>query len=372
MRLYPLLSRRAALAALCSPRLVGAVAVEVANDPVRAPPKWHPGHYVFVGQAAIAPDYVLPQFRGVQRLYAWSDLEPAEGAYDFSEVERDLALLSRAGKQLVIQVQYKAFGRDARRVPAYIQGPAYGGGVYRASSGAWDPVIWNERVGRRLDALFARLGQTYDAAPGLEAVVLPETSTSAAVGARSQPGVDAFSLPAYVSALKQRMAALREAFPRTVVIQYLNYPVSALDELAAFMRERGVGLGGPDVYPRESPLADPRAGVYRLYPALSGLVPLGAAVQGPNYSVAAKKRSHAFDRGLDRSSVPTTPEEEQPIPVREHLRLARAVLKLNYLFWSAHPRANFELVKQMLTEPDLAGDPAGGLMTAVPIKAFLA
>jgi hypothetical protein len=168
------------------------------------------------------------------------------------------------------------------------------------------------------------------------------------------------------------MVALRGAFPLTVVIQYANYPVSALDELAALMRVRGVGLGGPDVYPRPSGLADPRTGVYRLYSELSGVVPLGAAVQGPNYSVAAKKRAAAFDSGLDRNSVVTTPEEEAPIPVRDHLRLARETLKLNYLFWSAYPRANFERVKQMLAEPDLAIDPAGGLVSTLPSKAFLA
>jgi hypothetical protein len=333
--------------------------------------KWHPGHYVFVGQGPIRPEHLDAHFRGVQKLYTWSDLEPAEGQYDFSRIRRDLDLLEPHGKQLVLQVQYKAFGKGQRRVPAYVQGPEYGGGVYLASSGSFDPVLWNARVGQRMDALFAALGEQFDGQPGVEAVVLPETSPSAALDKRPQPGVEAYTIPIYVAALKQRMAALRRAFPRTVVIQYANFPQPALPELTAYMQEIGVGLGGPDVYPGASSLSDPQRGVYRLYAPMSGTVPLGAAVQSPDYSVASWKRTAAFNRGQDRNSVVVTAQEEQPIPVREHLRLAQQTLKLNYLFWSAHPQECLENVKRMLAEPDLAADPAGGLDAQCPAKAFL-
>jgi len=339
-----------------------------------APPtaKWHPGHYVFVGQGPIRPEHLFEHFRGVQKLYTWSDLEPAEGRYDFSKIHGDLALLKPHGKQLVLQIQYKAFGKGQRRVPAYVQGPEYGGGVYLASSGSFDPVLWNDRVGQRMDALFAALGKEFDGHASVEAVVLPETSPSAALDKRPQPGVEPYTLAIYVAALKDRMTALRRAFPRTAVIQYANFPQGALPELTAYMKEVGVGLGGPDVYPRPSNLSDPERGVYRLYAPLSGTVPLGAAVQSPDYSVASWKRTAAFNRGQDRNSVVVTFDEEQPIPVREHLQLAQETLKLNYLFWSAHPPQCLENVKRMLAEPDLAHDPAGGLDAKCPTKAFLA
>ncbi len=175
----------------------------------------------------------------------------------------------------------------------------------------------------------------------------------------------------YLAALKKRMAALRRAFPNTVIIQYANFPQQALPELMDYMKETGVGLGGPDVYPRPSSLSHPERGVYRLYAPLSGTVPLGAAVQSPDYSVAFWKRTAAFNRGQERDSVIVTTEEEQPIPVREHLQLAQDTLKLNYMFWSAYPQACLENVKRMLAEPDLAGDPAGGLDADCPTKAFL-
>ena len=217
-----------------------------------------------------------------------------------------------------------------------------------------------------MDALFAALGEEFDSHPGVEAVVLPETSPSASLDKHPQPGVDPYTVPIYVAALKDRMTALRRAFPNTVVIQYANFPQPALPDLTAYMKEIGVGLGGPDVYPRPSGLSDPEWGVYRLYAPLSGTVPLGAAVQSPDYSVAFWKRTAAFNRGEDRDSVIVTPEEEQPIPVREHLQLAQDTLKLNYLFWTALLRHCLENVKRMLSEPDLADDPAGGLDSKRP------
>lgn len=354
------------------PRL--AARADAASDSTATAPtpavKWHPGHYVFVGQGQILPQHLTEHFRGIQKLYTWSDLEPAEECYDFTRIRDDLALLKPRGKQLVLQIQYKAFGKGQRRVPAYVQGPEYGGGVYQASSGSFDPVLWNARVGQRMDALFAELGRQFDHEPGVEAVVLPETSPSAQLDKRPQPGVEPYTVELYVAALKERMTALRSAFPRTVVIQYANFPQAALPELTTYMQEIGVGLGGPDVYPRASNLSDPERGVYRLYAPLSGTVPLGAAVQSPDYSVASWKRTAAFNRGQDRDSVTVTPEEVQPIPVREHLELARQTLKLNYLFWSANPKECLENVKRMLAEPDLVDDPAGGLDAKCPTRAF--
>ena len=255
-------------------------------------------------------------------------------------------------------------------MPSYIEGPDYGGGVYRARSGSYDPVQWNAKVGERMDALFAALGREFDGEPGVEAAVLPETSPSASLAENPQPGVDPYTVAIYVEALKQRMLALRKAFPNTVVIQYANFPQPALPELTAYMKEIGVGVGGPDVYPRPSSLSDPEKGVYRLYAPLSGTVPLGAAVQSPDYSVALWNRTAASNRGQDRDSVTVTPEEEVPIPPREFLKLAQEKLKLNYLFWSTNPKACFENVKNMLAEPDLGKDPTGGLDARCPAKAF--
>ena len=158
-------------------------------------------------------------------------------------------LLERHGKQLVIQLQYKAFGKGRRTVPDYLEGPEYGGGVYRASSGSFDPVLWNDNVGGRLDALVALLGREFDRHPAVEALVLPETAPSANLEKSPQPGVDRYTSAIYVEALEGADARRARAFPGTVVIQYANFPQQALPELTEYMKEIGVGMGGPDVYP---------------------------------------------------------------------------------------------------------------------------
>jgi hypothetical protein len=120
--------------------------------------------------------------------------------------------------------------------------------------------------------------------PGVEVIVLPETSPSANLAGEPQPGVEPYTMAIYVETLKRRMAALKRAFPHTVVIPYANFSKATLPELTDDMLEIGVGMGGPDAYPRTSSLSDPNRGVHRLYPNLAGTAPLGAAVQSPDHS----------------------------------------------------------------------------------------
>ena len=341
----------------------------VAAEPAAAP-KWHPGHYVFVGHGAIGAGQVLPHFRGVQKCYAWKTLEPEKGRYDFSAVRADLDFLAKHDRYLVLQLQYKAFGKDANYTPDYVRGPDYGGGIYRASSGSFNPVIWNAAVGARLDALVAALGRAFDRDPHFEAVVLPETAPSAPLPRQPQPGVEAYTDGIYLEALRARLRALREAFPGTVLIQYCNFPPAILPGLAETMKETGVGIGGPDVYILPSNHMTPGKGVYTFYPPLSGIAPLGAAVQSPDYSVAQKKRTAAFDAGRDPKAVAVDPKDEEPFPPGEIFRFARDRLKLNYLFWSASPRACFRNVQQWMESDDFPKDAAGGLDARCPERAF--
>lgn len=356
-------------------RLVGLI-LATAAFPVaaQAAPKWHPGHYVYVGGAELTSQVVsLPHFRGVQKAYSWRDFESRPGHYDFSELRADLDLVRKHGRQLVMQLTFKSFSKGERSVPDYIQGPDYGGGVYVTVKGGLNPVIWNKNVGERFDALIAALGRQFDRDPNLEAVNLPETAPNAYLDRSPQPGVQTYTDAIYFEALKLRMAALRNAFPSTVVIQYTNYPTKLLDQFTDYELEIGMGMGGPDVYPRPEAISDPVKGVYRLYKKMAGKVPLGAAVQSSNYSVALKKRNY-LGRGQTKfqgQPIVITAEDEQPIPPRDFLTLAQDVLKLNYIFWSPHPVENFELVKKFLAEPDIASDPAGGLISKLPTKAFL-
>jgi len=269
-----------------------------------------------------------------------------------------------------VQFSYKKFFVKGRSVPDYLTGDEYGGGVYGES----DLVIWNSNVIARFEAMLAAFGKEFDHDPNLEAVNLPETALGPpgqlAKLAESPPkGIEPYNEKAYLAALKRQVFALRHAFPKTVVIQYMNFPETLIDEVSDYAMEIGVGMGGPDVYPREgSRLSDPQTGVYRLYQKLAGTVPMGAAVQKENYSLAAKKLS-----GWGRVHLGmVVPGDEIPFPVRDHLQMAQTQLKLNYVFWFMEPtRLNQDVIK-LLAEPDLAGDPVGALKRSFHRRRFCA
>lgn len=350
-------------------------AVVASSLSAAAPIKWHPGHYVYIGSDKLTSEVLsLPHFRGVQKIYSWRQFEPEKGRYDFSQLRTDLALARKHGRQLVVQFTHKSFSKGQRSVPDYLTGPEYGGGVYVTVKGALNPVLWNRQVAERLDAVIIAFGREFDQDPNLEAVNLPESAPNANLAKNPQAGVETYTDQIYFEALKRQMTTLRHAFPNTVVIQYTNFPQTLLDQMTDYEMKIGVGMGGPDVYPGVSPsLKDPKRGVYRLYAKLAGTVPLGAAVQSTNYREADKLRWHLArgDTTLDGKPIRITPEDEKLFPISAHLKLARDTLKLNYLFWATTPADGFEAVKKFLAGPAVAGDPAGGLHTALPPKAFL-
>jgi hypothetical protein len=320
-----------------------------AEDTSGAGVKWHPGHYIMVRGAIPDVLYEEKVFLGIQKLYNWKALEPQKDRYDFSSIKGDLAVLGKRGKRLVIQVQSKAFGEGRNVAPAYLNGPEYGGGVYKTSTGSFNPVIWNDKVNERMIALYAALGRELNSEPYLEAVVLPETAPSSNIGRVPQPGVDPYTHEKFVGALKRQMKALKDAFPNTVVIQYTNFPREALQELTDYQKEIGVGLGGPDVRPYDLGLGDPKSGVYRFYPQMSGIVPLGTAVQSPDYTI--RRHNGPFE----------------PTPVNEIYEFGRDKLRLNYMFWFDRP-GYFDKVVKMMQEPSFPKDVSGGLDARCPQK----
>jgi hypothetical protein len=307
--------------------------------------KWHPGHYAFVQSAALDERHIWTEFRGVQKTYTWRDLEPEKDRYDFAAIRADLAFLSKHDQRLVIQVQTKTFGGGQNDCPAYLSAPEYDGGVYRTRWGSFNPIIWNEKVNERLNALYTQLGSVLDREPFLEAVVIPESATTFGNADREKLH---YTGEGYVRAVEAGMQALRDAFPTTVVMQYVNMPPEAIEPLADFAKMHRVGFGGPDIYPTDPVLTNPQRGVYRLYAPLSGIVPLGAAVQQNDYT-----QKTAFRGGGAET------------PVREIYEFGRDRLRLNYIFWGT--RAGYlEKVRAMIAEPAFPKDPAGGLNAARP------
>ena len=290
-----------------------------ADKSAAAEAKWHPGHYMLVwnDRSGITPrghfDSIAgTSFEGAQVRYGWRELEPKKGVYNFSRIEADLAYLQKLGKRLVMQIEDRAFGSSRRPLPDYLyDDPQYHGGTepFKGKSGSvarqWDPVV----IAREI-ALIEALGKRFDKEPYFEAFCFEESAI--AVDKKKAEG---FSDRKYLDGLKQLIAGAKAAFPHTCVIEYANWlasPPGALAELAEHCYQVGAGWGGPDVIPDGAPgrRKTGRVAGYEFYPKYAGKMPLGAAVQTPEFGgkVGTFTLDELYNMGVN-------------------------TLKLNYMFW---------------------------------------
>ncbi len=321
--------------------------------------KWHPGFYIQVGamdKEGVTEDKIFPRFRGVQVTYKWNELEPTKDQFDFSVIDKDLEFLSKHGKQLVLQIQTKAFGGSGSFIPSYLSDAEYGISTFKVKQNSFHPVMWNPLVVERLKALYVELGKRYDLHPNVEIVNLPETAPSIEQAEMKRTG---YSVEKYAESLKINMQNLKNAFPNTVVIQFLNYPTSAISTLAAYMKGNGIGLGGPDITPYNRTMTDPSTGIYRLYPDLTGTVPTGAAVQNPDYTW---KRSSSTPKDTIENEIWRTGEE---VSSDEIYLYARDTLKVNYIFWNLR-KPYFEHLLEYMKSAEFPKDEACGLAATQP------
>src|SRR5262249_132801 len=150
-----------------------------------APAAAAPLNFLYRGSGDL-PQYekllARPDIAGVQVVYNWRQLEPAEGQYDFSAIDADL--VAAVGKKLVIQIPDRFFGVKGRNPPEYILAdPQYGGGLVpqldnpgegKAKAYGWASMQWNDALRKRYQALLAALAAKYDSK--VFALNLPETS----------------------------------------------------------------------------------------------------------------------------------------------------------------------------------------------------
>lgn len=319
--------------------------------------KWHPGHYILLYPSQKPSAYfntvirelrANPAFVGVQKKYLWKDLEPQYGVYDFSEIKSDLANLAAIDKQLVLTVQAESFLHGEIRVPAYLLGNEYDGGVYPINSGqGYNVAYYNTNVQARMVALVQALGKEFDSHPNLEAVNFEETSPS-----RQEPEWHRAYFKNYIAGMLRVAVEARRAFPSTVVIQYVNYPETALPMIIETLKDNGLGIGGPDVYENNPYLAK---GIYSYYPKLAGVLPIGVSVDYHNY----------------QSSVGMSGSIDNP-PIESIHQFAMKQLKPNYMFWLrrtgsfSNKTDYWKNVLDYMKRYDRSNDVAGGLSTACP------
>ena len=302
--------------------LLCAAATPVFSQPARSTPQQFV-YFVNDRERIAEPAFLAnTAIAGAQLRYLWRELEPARDQYDFHSILGDIATLAAHGKRLFIQIQDVTF--TARLpVPDYLLNePEFNGGAARKwevrdTSRArfdgwvarrWDPAV-NERFARLLDTL----------ARAVDGSIAGINFDETAVGFDgTEPRPSGFSNESYVAGIKAMMSAARRAFPRTVVIQYVNFmpgdsPPSTpyLHDVYAHAAAIGVGVGGPDILPFRR---YQRASSLPLIAARPRHVPGGMAVQDGNLSEV-------------------DPATQKRVTVEELYRYAVEDLHLDFIFW---------------------------------------
>jgi hypothetical protein len=257
-------------------------------------------NYVFFGKdrdlIRTAAFLFQPWFVGAQITYPWRLLEPKKSVYNFSTIEDDLAFLTSKGKKLFVQLQDVSFEESIVNIPDYMKTPFFGMGADRQYSFAddsdahpqpagWVARRWDARVQERYHELLTALGKQFDGR--IAGLNLPETSID--FGSTGKYFPSGFTPSLYRDAIKSYMSMAKQAFSRSVVIQYANFmpgewlPSDDKGYLRAIYdhgKAIGVGLGGPDLKVFTKVQMDHS---YALLPGVSGIVPTGIAVQYGNY-----------------------------------------------------------------------------------------
>jgi len=323
--------------------------------------RWHPGNYILVlvhTDTAVIKKALAdgPKFRGVQKIYLWSDVERPDG-FHFEDIGADLQTMRLANKHLIIQLQCKAFGTSAGRpnssCPNNLRGSAKpGGGFYNGTyitkTGSIDPAIWDPAVTTRMRTMYKALANYLNANPNvqaLEAVCLSETAVSQ--DADKMGDVMPYSSDKYATFLSHGFGELSYDLPHTTVFQYTNFGVGTdiVPRIVQLEQDAAVGLGGPDLDPSGHPGILAPHGVYQQYLNLAGdrthpnTIPTGVAVQ-PEDTVLPPEQTYAFGRDT---------------------------LRLNYIFW-LNKNGFIDRVNQMLSDPKVVSqsDAAGGLDARYP------
>ena len=265
--------------------------------------------------------------QGAQLKYTWRELEPRENEYDLALIQKDLDFLNSKGKKLFIQLQDVTFDTQYKAVPRYImQNKKYNGGAdIQYFMGENDSIIkqngyvarrWDTTVANRFFKLLFVLGQQFDGK--IEGINLPETS--AGFGETGKLFPKGYTTDIYKSAILSYMGTLRKAFPKSVVIQYANFMPgewlpyndrSYLKDIYALAKEKGIGMGGPDIKVYNKGHMN---NGYKFLKQYSKDIITGLAVQDGNYELI-------------------NPQTGKPVTIDEIYELGKNYIGLDYIFW---------------------------------------
>ena len=267
-------------------------------------------------------------FEGAQLKYMWRELEPSKDHYTFELIQNNLVFLQSKGKKLFIQLQDVNFDSAlSKPVPDYIiNDKEYHGGVnLKYDTKENDIVIrqdgyvarrWDKAVAERFFNLLDVLGERFDGK--IEGINLPETAVGFGDSGKLYP--EGFTPGAYRDAIMEYMTRAKKAFPKSVVIQYANFmpgewlpeeDKSYLKSLFVLAKEKGIGMGGPDIQIYKKSQMNHS---YKFLKQYADKIITGLAVQDGNYEEI-------------------NPMTGKRVTVEEIFEFAHNYIGLDYIFW---------------------------------------
>lgn len=286
--------------------------------------KFHPGHYVAVGRVEAGNlrfAAATPGISGVQRRYRWAQLEPEQGRYDLTAIAQDLRIASAAGVQLVAMVEDKTFDGTVP-TPGYLQDGEH---TLRGPRGSV-AARWNPLVVDRFTQLIAAIGARFDCDPSFEGIALQETALSLDPGTLRTAG---YSAEKYRDSLIRILRGAAAGVPRSRVFWYMNFlpgNQGYLDDIALAVVGTGVVMGGPDILPENSALAQR---VYPIYRRFHGRLPLFGSMQHDSYR---------HPRGAVGPDAAAKSRPDDLWSMEELFVFARDELHVDYVFWEYRTR----------------------------------
>jgi hypothetical protein len=300
-------------------------------------------HFFFIGMdrdlLKDTSTWASPIFDGVQIAYSWRQLEHEKDHYDFSMIDEDVALLKKHGKKLFIQIQDVSFSMKYNHAPEYIlSDAAYHGGAnkqYKFKDDnestykelGWVTRRWDPAVQKRLHKLYRAIGNQFDEI--IEGINTEETAVDFGKGPLHPPG---FSFKRYKEAVIENLAALKKAFPKSLVLVYANFmpggflpyqDSSFMKDIYQFAIKKHIGIGGPDLLPYKP---DQMTNSYGFIRNSSEKVPAGVAVQDGTYQYI-------------------NPRTKATITAADIYTFGKDYLGLKYFFWgSEEPFLHTEII----------------------------
>lgn len=302
--------------------IASAIPVLLAHSALAAAPQ----NYLYTSSGELETHRSLLErqdIHGVQIVYSWKQLETAKDVYDFTDIERDLAQVNTLHKKLFIQIQDRFFDAKARNIPAYLQTPAYGGGLVAqtdnpgegiAPATGWVAMQWNPDVRERYQRLLTALAAKFDGK--IAGINLPET----AIDIDMKSATNGFTCDNYFAATLDNIQFARKTFPHSHVVQYINFWPCEWDNdhqymsrLFAVAQQNHIGLGGPDIVPYKQAQMKNAYPFFHQYKGKLDLVAM--AIQEPTLTYTNPKTHKKFTR-------------------EEFTDFAEDYLGANIIFWS--------------------------------------